>query len=474
MAVLDKHFDHVLIGKNFLSLLMALGLLKRQKKVLLIDDERLRYGESYLSRLCAWEKDFLGTYSEDESINTLTHIENYITPISQAYHIEDRLLVMGESPYLNLIELMRKFPEFLPLEKLGEWSEFMKRDQAQKEFDELFQATIRRLAANSARFSGFERQSVDVFINQCPDILQKVVRLFIERITVLSAQKNETGDLCKTFLYLTQGLFHFQLKISCVSLELFHLFLSLISTQFETDLERLTEDLLEEFRSGGGQFKKTSVREWKFHKLKPWSIELASFDGIVHPQHVSFFGGLPEKLAIRFGPDFQGYRALKIHQPLDAQQAQLMNKASRLKSFRTYVAKKEWIGTNFPWCAHQRHPQGGLDLLIPTPYLKGFKTNFIAPNLQLFLNKELPHLLGMTAFELQDIELTSDIWMQTMGEGAREMIAQRTSGKLSWFDGSGPESSVKLKNINYFGPLNANSFGLISGLGDIKDYQLYQ
>lgn len=470
MAVLDKQFHHLFIGKNILSLVAAIGLLKRDKKVLLIDDQDASYGECYLARVSDWEKDFLLTYSEDELIETLPQIDQYLTPVIQSYCIEDRFLLFAHSPYLNLVELMRKFPEFFPLDKLPEWREFMKGADAQKEFDDIFQKTVRRVAASSARFSGFERQPVDFFVSQCPEIIQKVIALFIERLSSLANEQSDEGDLCKTFLYLTQGLFHFQLKITCQPLELFHLFVSLISCRYELDLSMLTQDLLQEFKACGGQFKRTSIREWKFHNDRPWSVELRSFDGIVHPQNVSFFAGLPENMAVRFTPDFSGYRALRVK---SSAQENTVN-SLRLRTYRTYVAKKEWIGTHFPWFAYQQGPEGKTEFLVPTLYPKGFKTSFVVKNLKSFLLHETSKFMASSSFSFDSFELSHDVWSQTIGGPTRSPGALRAQKQLSWHDGSRPQISAKLKNINYFGPLNDSSCGLISTLGQIKDFQLYQ
>lgn len=458
--------------------MMSLGLLKRQKKVLLIDDERLNYGENFLFQFCSWEKDFIRSYGEDEGIVPLANIENYLSSSPLTFIIDKRPLLLGDSPFLNLLELMRKFPEFLNVESMPEMTEFLNKKNAQNEFDEMYLATMRRLAGNTVRFSGFESHSVDVFTNQCPEFLQKIVRLFMQRLTLLSDEESAEGDLAKTFLYLTQSVYHFQFKISCIKLELFHLFMSLLSAQFECDGEALTRDLLEEHIKAGGQFKKTTVREWKFHQGKPWSIELASFDGIVHPQHVSFFGGIPEGLPLKSSPEFQGHRAVKVvWKKSDGVDHQLL----RCSKNRLFFAKTEWIGTDFPWCSFRLIDDHWV-FVLPTPYQKGFKTSFIQNALHQFLKEQVPELLGpLQGMEFlnhelleEQIFLTADIWTEESLLGGAQLKAIYSRDKLSWTDGSRPDPHQKLKKISYFGPLNSQSLGLISSLGDIKDHQHYQ
>lgn len=478
MAVLDKHFDYVLLGKSYLSCMMSLGLLKRDKKVLLIDDDRLNYGDNFLFQFCTWEKDFIRSYGEDEGIVALANIDNYLSSSPLTFVIDKRPILLGDSPFLNLLELMRKFPEFIDFESLPELTEFLAKDNAQAEFDEIYLATIRRLAGNTVRFSGFDSHSVDVFINQCPELLQKIVRHFMQRLTVLSDEESASGDLAKTFLYLTQSVYHFQFKISCIQLELFHLFMSLLSAQFECDGESLTNDLLAEHLKAGGQFKKTTVREWKFHQGKPWSIELASFDGIVHPQHVSFFGGIPEGLPLKSTPDFQGHRAVKVVWKTVKKEGDLFLRSSNNRHF---FAKTEWVGTDFPWCSFRLVDDHWV-FILPTPYHLGFKTSFIQEALYQFLREQIPDLLGpIEGAEFlknglidEQIFLTADIWTEAALMGVPQLKAIYGREKLSWTDGSRPDPRQKLKKISYFGPLNSHSLGLISSLGDIKDHQHYQ
>ena len=72
--MLNKNFSLALLGNNYLSYLLSVEMLEWDKKVILIDDYRIKYGSHFTDYLCQLEYDFLNVWGEDRDIESLLNI----------------------------------------------------------------------------------------------------------------------------------------------------------------------------------------------------------------------------------------------------------------------------------------------------------------------------------------------------------------------------------------------------------------
>lgn len=77
--MLSKDIDFALVGHNYITFLLSLGLIKRGKKVLILDDDRFNYGEFFTNSLTLLDVEFLKVWGESSDILPLKNIDQYLT-----------------------------------------------------------------------------------------------------------------------------------------------------------------------------------------------------------------------------------------------------------------------------------------------------------------------------------------------------------------------------------------------------------
>jgi hypothetical protein len=447
MAILDKHFNNVLIGNNSLSCMLGIGLLKSQKKILLIEDERLHYGRLYSQNLGELEKNFLEVFGKDEGLDPLINVSQFLRHAPLRFCVERSQLLLGRKPWQNLVELNRKFPELFDGGAVEYCQEIMSDKSLAEQFDELFYATSKRIATSAVRVDGIEQLNFNLFLNQCPE----KIKVFFDAFKKQVMSKDFVAHL-----YLWRSYYQQQMTRNLAELELFHLMLSLLAPRYELNETSLNAELLELCRQHGGQFKSTSVREWKFHNRAPWCIELASFDGIIHPEMISFFGSGFEKTPFRAAESLERYRGLNLTWKLDP------SILERLKGQRIMGTQYKDLGTDGPWWMVDFHAES-MDILVPISHEPGLKTDFVLKNLRVKLKDWLRPWIGDYEKHLlhESVELGPEIWVSSDRD-------PRFQG-IGLVDASGPGQKKLLRNVYYYGPLNKRSMGLFSGLVAIKE-----
>lgn len=463
MSILDKHFDNVLMGKSSLSCLLALGLLKANQRILVIDDERLSYGSLYSQNLGELEKEFLSIMAEDEDITPLKEINNYLQPAPQRFIVNERQIFLGRRPWQNFVELNRKFPEIFNQRGLTEVENILSSSAAKDEFDELVYSTSHRIAASAVRVDGVEQLNFTLFLNQCPELLKNLFEVFSQELSFFEQSEDPSHRTTRGLLYVFRSFYQQQMGGEFDQIELFHLFMSILSPRYQLDDSVLTNDLLDLCLRRGGQFKCTTVREWKFHKQAPWSIELASFDGIIHPQRISFFGGGLEKTPFRAESDIGQYRGLQMSWRFESEFLK------RFVGERFVVTEVEKLGTDVPWVLCDFN-ELGVDFVIPVAYEKGFKTSFIKQGLR----RRLKTLLKRWIEDIEEVlideslDLDSEVWPHTS-----QFLSKKVNLNKRLLDISTPGRPVRLNRVYYYGPLNQGQLGLLSGLLAIKEAQTF-
>ena len=108
--MLDNRIDNILIGKSYLSFLFAFTLMDNDKKVLLLDDERSRYGNLFTGFLCHLEKTFLELWGKKRNLAPLENLDKYALKRPFTMIVNNHQIQLGNSPSKNYQEFLRKMP----------------------------------------------------------------------------------------------------------------------------------------------------------------------------------------------------------------------------------------------------------------------------------------------------------------------------------------------------------------------------
>ena len=454
--MLQKHYSTAIIGQSYLSLIYGLELLRQGHSVLLLDDDRLHYGDLFNHGLGSLDIEFLKTWGNDREIECLSNIEEFLHPRPYTLHWNKVRIQLGQSPYENILELFRKLPDIFPFQEL--FHQDLKRLAAK--INEEYLLLTQRLGANGFRFKSLENLNYDYFLGQCPETIKDLFKLF--KWVVDKSGPEELG-----FLYFSRIPIHKRLTLSCSSAELFHYFLMLIGPQYSLPKKSLLEKLVQNFMDNGGHFKKTQVREWKFYKSLPWSMELASFEGIIHPQKISFLGALPKGLPLKVDDKVAKFTC--IHFEVDVTDARL----EEMEGEWHFWGDDNKLGTDLPFWSLQivEGKVYGQYLYREKP---GSKLEFYEELIKKFLTLELDAWLIGLGDKINQIRLNTgrEIYLDQNYKFTSSPLPRLKEVRL--FDYSDPVIHKKLKNVSYFGPLKGCPLGLFGQLLELKEIPKYQ
>ncbi|MCR9204766.1 MAG: hypothetical protein NXH75_09325 [Halobacteriovoraceae bacterium] len=459
--MLQKNYSLAVVGKGYLCFLYGIELLRNKHSVLLLDDNRLEYGDLFTYGLTDLDLEFLKAWGADRDINTLKNIHEYTTSKPYTYVLGNKRVLLGGDPWNNLRELYRKFPNLFPFGHLfHEGSEKEGEKGNEESFLTDFRLLNHRLGSNGFRFKSLENNTVDYLLGQSP---QSFKDLFLIFKNALRENKKEGW----TFLYFVRSLFHKRLASSYSDPELFHFFLSLISPHYILDGESLSKDLTEVFIERGGHFKKTQVREWKFYRGLPWSMELASFEGIIHPHKISFLGSYPFGLPLKVKHGWKKFLSVHFRAKVeDSRISELKDQlvlcgdpkglATDIPLWRLEVKDDEIIGQYF----YREKPGSKLK------FYEDFMKERLLENLNIWCPDISKNVHGLKLKPGKEVYLDQSYTYQSSA------LPKLKEVKL--YDFSSPFLKNRLKNVNYFGPLKGLPLGLYGQLLEIKEISKYQ
>ena len=440
--MLDKHYDLAMVGKNYLSLLYSMEFSDWGKSALVIDDNRLEYGHIYSGILSEMDVNFLETWGEDKGIGPLANVRSYLSKRSVTFSVDKQRVRLGGSPFQNYMELLRKFPLLFGMEKI-DWHTISN----EHEFNELYFSFCRRMSQNCFRFRSPQNLNLQSFTALCPKVIIDCFEHFKENL-----DQNRKLELIplhqKTFFYLSRGFIQKKLSMRGNEMELFHLLMSLLSPCYELNEHDLSTHLESVFKRRGGVCKTTTVREWLFDQSNPWSLELSSFEGIIHPKRIALMGGRPESMPIVVQSKSKIFRSIDVIIPVNEDFNQYFGE--------DYFAFTEStrIGGRYPFWAIRKE-SNHYKITLFTLVSKGMKIEFSENQVVEILNHDFSLILGKSIMlDLDKIEFGREICVEDNKNEDRLFSQFR---KISILDNSRPGSDEKLKNVHYFGPLKMGS-----------------
>jgi hypothetical protein len=438
--MLNNKYQEILVGLNLVSLLRGIISVNRKRSTLLIDDKRFAAETNQESFLSMLELQCLTRLGKTYQIPELIDLTQFLVPGSLELVTENWRMKVGASPYENLRELLRKFPEFLGAE---EWPAFLAEDEAT--FNTAFINELKRFETLS--FEASSRGKGFRFELQGPKWFRSVYTNFGK---YLNQEYDESKDLRYSSLLHLMGLSaEDKLKTSLSSDELPFYFFRFLSPLYRLQEFLLTTQLKRRLQLFGGDFKESSVQYWQLHEDKFENLLLESFEGVISGEKVLFFSHFPAEIPFTIKSNFALFRMSKLamnrrgSSPYPPEALTLITDSHLLGSqepFRMLARGKDV--THYHW---------------PYPDLPGSKPDFY--------QRELLHAQDRDALFLPFEKITSV--PHGVNNVTLDMRPHKSLKKLEWpvltkLSMEIVESENPVKGFEYWGPYRYKSYGLLA------------
>lgn len=459
------NLDFALVGHNFFAFLLSIGLLKRGKKILLLDDNRFNYGDFFTNSLTSLDVEFLKSWGLASDLGPLINIEKYLAPSSVYFLVGKKQVVLGDLPHRNFRELCRKFPNLFLAENVSK--DVFIHESEIANFDNVYNDFCQKISALLFNEKRASKLSL-LFENSLPEILKSNFSHFFTHFTNKEKMNLQDAYEFNSLMFMTRGFFQKRLSITGSKSEIMHLFFSLISPYYKLDHEKLVADLLQVHLENGGDFKKLNLSDLKFQKGLVQSFELESYDGIIRPNKMAFVGGFPVGLPAKLGKmNSSSYGCLAVDFVLEGL-------APKILIGKKYVFTSQMkTGTDYPfWEVYFNENKATFNVIMAKK--EGTKIDFIYDRVKEILCQDLKFLFPEFEFVVVDCQMkfTLDVFIEDKDFNAH----LRSEGGLKKrlrdaLEDSSPLFFSRLKNVLYFGPYNEESLGTFSSLVEIKRWQ---
>lgn len=455
--MLNKDIDYALVGHNFITFLLSIGLLNRGKKVLVLDDDRFNYGDFFTSSLTLLDVEFLRSWGEAGDLAPLKNIDQYLGPSSVYFTIGKKQIVLGDTAERNYRELCRKFPGlFLMPDETGS--------------PDLFAESYGEFCSKVTKDIFAEKKPgkiSKIFETSIPAGLLSRFQYFFDQFSAKDSMTETEKAEFNAFVFMTRGFFQSRLATTGSRSEIMHLFFSLISPYYKLDHDRLIKDLLAVHQLSGGEFKKLNLADLKFQSGLVKSFELESFEGLIKPKKMAFIGGYPVGLPIKLKTSSASYNCLNVSVRFKTPVSALLDQKKVLFS------SPMKIGTDRPfWEVSFEGDKAVFNIIMAKR--EGTKIEFIKERVLSLLNDDLKYLYPEYEFEILETEMrfTLDVFIEDKDYQAYKRLDGGLAAKLVHvIEDSAPLLISRLKNVRYFGPYNEDALGTFSSLIEMKKWQ---
>ncbi len=301
--MLKNRYQEILVGLNLMSLVRGVISLRRNQTTLLIDDNRF-LGESYpLNFLSEIEVMALLRLGKTYEIPELMDLRSFLLQASFEFVTKETRLRLGASPFENLREILRKFPELIEAAELDQVFA-----EAPEKFNQYFLEELKRYEALS--FESSVKAKVRPFDLQGPKWLKTLYQRFGE---MLNREYVTSKDLKYSgLLHLLSLSAEEKLKTCLAPEEVPFYFFRLLSPIYRLQDFFLTAQLKRRLLLLGGDYKDSTIQYWQFHEKKFENLLLSSFEGVITGQRVLFFSHLPEDVPFKVKSPYPLFRKTQM------------------------------------------------------------------------------------------------------------------------------------------------------------------
>ena len=458
LSMFDKNVDLLIVGKNYLSLLMGIENVLNKKNVLLLDDDRYKLGDDYLNGINEFEKLFLEEWIDQKGIGNLVDLSKYLKHQDNIFLLGNKRLRLGRDYWSNLYELVRKLDFNWELKNDLEGALNL---SFKKEFNELMGYYLKDQSHRLVDLKISADFLYEQFLTTAPEIVKHLFRVTKEGLLSNLKQPTVRDQYIQALLFASRGFYQYDTDSNIGDAEFFHLFISMLAPYYQIDHEQLILDLLNLYQKQNGIFKKTSICDWSFEKFKPWALELSSYEGIVHPRKTALFFGKLNDPSFKLEPEGPMYSSISIKCTLNDVAFEPISNTKYI------ICSDTMIGTNRPfWWLKVSGNQLLAKCFID--FKKATKLSFIRDELEHFFSSEIkiyfPDLVDKIV--TKDITFDHDICMvaQTNHKNneLRPRLVYQPKGQITH----------PTQDMFYLGPYNKKAAGLISTLMELNHISL--
>lgn len=304
--MLKNRYDEILIGLNITSLVRGLISIQNNKSVLLIDDKRFKAPSLVSDFVSELEIHSFLRIAKQYEISELSNIRKFIRPAHIDLNTDNVRLRIGASPFENLRELIRKYPELMVKEDLD-----LVYREGERHFNEYFLEELKRFEASSFENIARGKNAKYELSSATPKWFRAVFNKFSELINLEYMQDKSLKF--NSLLHMMSLFFEEKMKAKINPEEVSYYFFKLLSPQYRLQDFILIAQLKRRLMVSGGDYKESKIQYWQFYQGRFENLLLASFEGVISANKVLFFTHLPEDLPFFLNSEFSFYRSVQMH-----------------------------------------------------------------------------------------------------------------------------------------------------------------
>jgi len=437
--VLDKKYDHILIGNSYISILKAIGLVQSGMKVLIVDDERFSLGDHWLLNIGDLERRLISFYCKSFGLEKSLNFDHYLTRTNTMLYLNDKMIELSTSPFANIKEFARKIPECFSTDFIDSLSSINAED-----FDNEIDAYFNRIIDLSLIKSNTNLS--DFFIPENKNI-EKVLSTFLSYLDNDSLKN-------KQLQYILQALFQTLFSNKTSEVESRYLLCSILGSRFKVDNQALCDQLLFEFKSRGGHIINSSIDSFEIHNFKLEYILLESFNGIVQADNFSLMGHVNAQLPFVYPLNQVLYKSIKLKTNFEH------DFSSLFKNKRIVFSESDKIGTDFPHFEMFLSDEDELEVIFSYADYEGTKAKFYfekaASDVFKCLSRVFPGMNDKDWHSQVYASSARNIWLENINSkiNQKRVSLYTDLGSYCEIDGT------RIQSLNYEGPLRGRFLGL--------------
>jgi hypothetical protein len=350
-----NQFDQVVIGGDYLSIIISNILLARGKDTLLVFDESFKEQGAWTRFISDLELNTLQHAGHFYGLHSLINIQDYVENMSLDFCLDHLRIRLGRSVAENIHELLRKLPIKIS-------------DLDLSNVDEEYADYIKRLSRDIFQFGDIYRLGEQIFVD-APLFIKKIVN---EIVSILneSAKDSFEVSIIRQTLFLNQTTYQSFINDGHSLLTVWWSLVSLIGRNYQLDRMRLEFQLETEFKQRGGIIHKSSVKDWMIHNGQVQAFCLESYEGVIRPQKIIYASSLNLNCPFELNIKTRKYQSLKYHFKYPVDQF-----ASNLQSIILSSSLKS-LGTDYPCVIVAPQNESELYIWAIIPLRQGGKENF--------------------------------------------------------------------------------------------------
>lgn len=457
----NNSFDYTLIGNNFHSLIMGMKIVNKKKSSLIIDDSRINVDYILENRADEFTRIYLQMWGIVEELPPLVNIDDYLTTQDVQFDIGNKKLQITDNPYLNLVEIARKFPRLFQ----GSIDEILNLDE--QSFNDEVSTFVDRFCELQFRF-----RNLNSFENNFSNSLisfpfNNLLNNFNTNVSLVVGDKSEEFLVEKIFIDSARGFYFNELSESLETIEIFHLFINLLFPFYTVNAKALKEDLFQIYLDRGGEYKKCKINSFHIPFARLENIELDSYEGVIDIDRCMIFGDADPSFDLSTKFDNHDYKFVEVNFILDEFEQKKLKYTYSSKSFFIF-ADKNTYGSKSPFLIGRYKNEKSLVFAIPIEKSTEISEGKIVSHIK----KSFKNLLSIDPPQNYFFDYSKAFFMfdhKNLGFSQKRKLVFINNRTV--FDRS-PVDKVHIENIDIWSKERRFSLGNLTFLAGIKDIKI--